>query len=88
MAAFKKICTIIGVGPRKVGIGKTSGFPYDFAEIALGVPRKNWDGQFVIRGLISGEKLDELPLIPGVSCSALLYYENYDLQLLDIIAVE
>lgn len=88
MAAFKKTCTLIGVGPRKKGIGQNSGLPYDFAEVAIGVPRKNWDGQFVIRGRIAGEKLDELPLIPGVVCTALLFYENYEPQLIDIVGVE
>lgn len=88
MAAFKKSCTIIGIGPRKQGIGKTSGLPYDFAEVAIGVPRKNWEGQYVIRGRISGDKLDNLPLMPGVFCSALLFYENYEPQLIDIIGVE
>lgn len=88
MAAFKKKCTLLGVGPRKRGVGKNSGEPYDFAEVCIGIGRKNWDGQYAVRGRIGGEKLDELPLIPGVTCTVLLFYENYEPQLIDIIDVE
>lgn len=87
MAAFKKKATIIGIGPRKKGVGK-SGDPYDFCEISISLPRKNWEGEYPVCGRISGETLDDLPLIPGVVCTALLYMENYQYQLIDILGVE
>lgn len=87
MAAFKKKATLLALGPRKKGIGK-SGVPYDFCEIAISFPRKNWDGEFPVVGRISGETLDTLPLVPGVRCSALMYLEGYQFQLIDILEVE
>lgn len=87
MAAFKKKATVIGIGPRKKGVGK-SGVPYDFCEISLSIPRKNWEGEFPILGRISGVTLDEFSLIPGAVCSALFVMVNYQYELVDIIHSE
>lgn len=87
MAAFKKNCVLLGVGARKKGVGKTSGLPYDFMEVCVGVPRKNWEGVYCVRGRIAGERADVLPLVPGVNVECIMFYENYELQLIDVVAV-
>ena len=85
MSAFKKTVSVVGIGPRKQGVSKNSGVPYDFCEIAVTVNRKNWEGAFPVRGRIAGERLEELCLVPGDKCTAFMYFENYEPQLLDIL---
>ena len=85
MAAFKKDGVMLGIGPRKQGIGKNG--PYDFCEVFIGFPRKNWEGLYVVHDRIPGETLDRLPLITGVDVRCLIYYENYNPSLIDILEV-
>ena len=86
ISTFKRIGTVVGIGPRKKGIS-AAGNPYDFSEIAVTIPRKGWDGEYPLTARITGENLDKYCLTPGSIVDCLLTIQDFHYVLLAIIGV-
>lgn len=86
ISTFKRIGTVMGIGPRKKGI-KADGKPYDFVEISVAIPRKNWDGEFPVTTRISGDTLEKYCLVPGSIVDCLLTIDDFKYVLLAIVGV-
>lgn len=86
ITTFKRIGTVVGIGPHKQGIS-AAGNPYDFYELAVAVPRRNWEGDYPIVSRISGDQMVKLCLTPGSCVDCLLTIEDFQYKLLAILGV-
>lgn len=74
---MRKTIQVVGIGPRKVGIGKKTGDKYDFTDVSIVFDDKKFSGQKADTIAFDQELLDEHPIAVGEVFDAEIYSMNF-----------
>lgn len=74
---MRKYVEVIGVGKRKLGVGKKSGAKYDFTEVSIAYDENGFDGRKCETVAIDSEIIGERTIAPGEVLDVVMHQANF-----------